>query len=60
MPYLLNILYLLVLLLLSPWLVYKAIATGKYRRGFGAKFLGRVSIQPRRADAATLANSLND
>jgi hypothetical protein len=42
MPYLLNILYLLVLLLHSPWLVYKAIATGKYRRGFAAKLLGRV------------------
>ncbi len=43
MPYLLNLLYLLVLLLLSPWLFYKAIATGKYRRGFAAKFLGRGS-----------------
>src|SRR5207245_7498207 len=42
MPYLLNLFYLFVLLLLSPWLVYKAFVTGKYRRGFGAKFLGRV------------------
>src|SRR5262245_42970299 len=42
MPCLLNVIYLFVLLLLSPWLVYKAISTGKYRRGFGAKFLGRV------------------
>jgi 3-deoxy-D-manno-octulosonic-acid transferase len=42
MPYLLNLIYLFVLLLLSPFLVYKAIATGKYRRGIGAKFLGRV------------------
>jgi len=42
MSYLLNLIYLFVLLLLSPFLVYKAIATGKYRRGFGAKFLGRV------------------
>ncbi|MCI0680490.1 MAG: 3-deoxy-D-manno-octulosonic acid transferase [Gemmataceae bacterium] len=58
MPYLLNLIYLLVLLLLAPWLVYKAFATGKYRRGFGAKSLGRVSVQPRRADAATLANEM--
>src|ERR1043166_2566258 len=46
MPYLLNLLYLFVLLLLAPWLAYKAIATGKYRRGWGAKVLGRVA--PRR------------
>ncbi len=42
MPYLLNLLYLLALLLLSPWLVYKALTTGKYRRGLSAKFLGRA------------------
>src|SRR5438105_7612850 len=42
MPYLLNLIYLFVLLLLAPWLVYKSIATGKYRRGFSAKFLGRI------------------
>lgn len=42
MPYFLNLIYLLVLLLLAPWLIYKAIATGKYRRGFSAKFLGRI------------------
>ena len=42
MPYVLNLIYLFVLLLLAPWLVYKAIATGKYRRGFSAKFLGRI------------------
>jgi 3-deoxy-D-manno-octulosonic-acid transferase len=41
MPYLLNTLYLLVLLLLSPWLIYKALTTGKYRRGLLYKFLGR-------------------
>jgi 3-deoxy-D-manno-octulosonic-acid transferase len=55
MPYLLNLFYLLALLLLSPWLVYKAITTGKYRRGFAAKFFGRVSLAKVRADASTLA-----
>jgi 3-deoxy-D-manno-octulosonic-acid transferase len=45
MSYLLNALYLLVLLLLSPWLLYKALTTGKYRRGLACKFTGSV---PRR------------
>ena len=40
MPFLLDVLYLLVLLLLSPWLMYKAFTTGKYRRGLAAKFFG--------------------
>jgi 3-deoxy-D-manno-octulosonic-acid transferase len=42
MPYLLNIVYLLTLLALSPYLVYKSLTTRKYRRGFAAKFLGRA------------------
>src|SRR5690348_10541981 len=40
MCYLLDALYLLALLLLSPWLVYKAVTAGKYRRGLWAKFMG--------------------
>lgn len=40
MSYLLNCLYLLTLTVLSPWLIYKAITTGKYRRGLLRKFLG--------------------
>jgi 3-deoxy-D-manno-octulosonic-acid transferase len=40
MPYLLDCFYLVGLLILSPWLVYKAITTGKYRRGFAQKVLG--------------------
>ena len=42
MGYLFNFFYLLTLLFLSPWLVYKSITTGKYRRGMLSKFLGRV------------------
>ena len=45
MPYLLNVIYLLMILAALPWLVYAAIRKGKYREGFAAKFLGRV---PRR------------
>jgi 3-deoxy-D-manno-octulosonic-acid transferase len=44
-PYLLNLLYILLILLASPWLLYQAIRKGKYREGFAAKFLGLV---PRR------------
>jgi 3-deoxy-D-manno-octulosonic-acid transferase len=40
MPLLLDAAYALVLLLLSPWLVYKALTTGKYRRGLVDKFFG--------------------
>src|SRR6266404_7099515 len=43
MAYLLNALYLLILFLLSPWLLYKAVTTGKYRRGLWAKFTGSVT-----------------
>lgn len=50
MPYLLNLVYVLLLLVLSPYLVYQAIRKGKYREGFGAKFLGLV---PRRTSAGT-------
>ncbi len=40
MPYLLNVIYLFGLLALSPWLLIKALSTGKYRRGMWAKFVG--------------------
>ena len=45
MPYLLNIFYLLLLLVASPWLVWSAIHTGKYREGYAEKLLG---LAPRR------------
>jgi 3-deoxy-D-manno-octulosonic-acid transferase len=45
-PYLLNVIYLLLILFAMPWLVWQAVRKGKYRRGYGAKFLG---IVPRRA-----------
>lgn len=49
MPVLLDILYLFALVLLSPWLAWRAFATGRYRRDLRAKLLGRVSIaNPRR------------
>jgi 3-deoxy-D-manno-octulosonic-acid transferase len=42
MPYLFNILYAAAILLLSPWLLYKALTTGKYRRGLWTKLTGRA------------------
>jgi 3-deoxy-D-manno-octulosonic-acid transferase len=42
MPYLLNFVYLLALVFLSPWLLYKSLTTGKYRRGVWNKLTGRV------------------
>jgi 3-deoxy-D-manno-octulosonic-acid transferase len=48
--YLLNLFYLLLILVASPWLVYAAVRKGKYREGFAAKLLGRV---PRRTSKKT-------
>lgn len=46
MPYLLNLIYLLLLLAFSPWLIVQAVRKGKYREGYAAKFFGVV---PRRS-----------
>ncbi len=45
MPYLLNLFYILLLSVASPWLVWQAIRKGKYREGYAAKLFGQV---PRR------------
>ncbi len=39
----LNVVYAVVLLILSPWLIYKGVTTGKYRRGLWTKLTGRLS-----------------
>lgn len=49
MPYVLNVLYLVALVLLSPWLLYKSLTTGKYRHGLLHKLLG---LTPTRTNAA--------
>ncbi|HEY3789479.1 MAG TPA: 3-deoxy-D-manno-octulosonic acid transferase [Urbifossiella sp.] len=38
---LLDLFYLLTMAILSPWLLWRAAATGRYRRDLAAKFLGR-------------------
>jgi 3-deoxy-D-manno-octulosonic-acid transferase len=45
MPLLLDTLYLLLLLLLSPWLFYRALRTGRYRHGLRDKLLGLPAIR---------------
>jgi 3-deoxy-D-manno-octulosonic-acid transferase len=40
MTWLLDYIYLFVLSLLSPWLLYRALRTGRYRRGLGDKLFG--------------------
>jgi 3-deoxy-D-manno-octulosonic-acid transferase len=44
MPLVLDVLYLFALLALSPWLVWRAAATGRYRRDLASKLLGRVRV----------------
>lgn len=39
-----DLLYLLVLAVLSPWLIWRAIRTGRYRRDLGAKLLGSAPM----------------
>jgi 3-deoxy-D-manno-octulosonic-acid transferase len=41
---LLDLLYLLAIATLSPWLVWRSITTGRYRSSLGAKLLGRVEV----------------
>ena len=45
MPYLLNGVYVLLIVAALPWLLLQSLRKGKYREGFAEKFLGRV---PRR------------
>jgi 3-deoxy-D-manno-octulosonic-acid transferase len=45
MHLILNVTYLLALAFASPWLLYKVLTTGKYRRGFWAKLTGRAFLR---------------
>lgn len=42
MPWLLNLIYAICLVAASPWLLYRAITTGRYREGWSQKLLGNV------------------
>lgn len=43
MKYVLNVIYGLLLLVLSPWILFTAVRKGKYRQGHAAKLLGLVA-----------------
>ena len=43
--YIRNVVYLVLLLGISPWLIYQSVRHGKYRDGFAARFLGRVPVR---------------
>jgi 3-deoxy-D-manno-octulosonic-acid transferase len=45
MSLLLDAIYALLLLALSPWLLYRSIFTGRYREGFAAKFWGQAPLR---------------
>src|SRR5438132_6957204 len=45
MPNLLNAIYLFLVVLLSPWLLYKSLTTGKYRRGLWRKLTGAAFVR---------------
>ncbi len=49
MPYLLNAIYLFLLIVASPWLAWQAARTGKYREGWGQKLLGLVPVRKSRS-----------
>ncbi len=44
MSFLFDLFYLLAVVVLSPWLVWRAVRTGRYRRDLPAKLFGRVSV----------------
>jgi 3-deoxy-D-manno-octulosonic-acid transferase len=44
MAYLLNVIYVLALVLASPWLICSAVRKGKYRDGWRAKLLGDIPV----------------
>jgi len=46
MPYLLNVVYLLLILVSLPWLAWQALTKGKYRAGYAEKLLGLVPRRP--------------
>jgi len=48
MPYLLNVIYLCLLAVVSPYFILQALRTGKYREGWGQKLFGLVP--PRRGN----------
>ncbi len=45
MRWILNVVYILALILIAPWLIYRSIRTGRYREGLEQKLFGRVPAE---------------
>ncbi len=45
MPVLLNLIYLGLLFVCAPWLLYRSIRSGKYREGWAEKFKGKAPLR---------------
>ena len=45
MPFVLNLIYLVLLTFASPFLIYRAVRSGKYREGWSAKVLGKAPLR---------------
>ena len=45
LPYLLNAVYLGLLLFASPWIAWRAVSQGKYRQGLATRLLGTVPVR---------------
>jgi 3-deoxy-D-manno-octulosonic-acid transferase len=55
MPYLLNFLYALLLVLASPWILWRRITQGRYRRGWREKLLGFIPEPAARPSATDVS-----
>jgi 3-deoxy-D-manno-octulosonic-acid transferase len=45
MPFLLNVIYLAVLVAMSPWILYRSYRTGRYREGWAEKVRGKAPLR---------------
>lgn len=52
MSILLNLIYALLLVAVSPWILWRRVVQGRYRRGWGAKLLGLVDVPSRSSDGS--------
>lgn len=54
MTWFLNLLYVLLLLLFSPWMLWRRVTQGRYQHGWNSKLLGILPRIPRDAESKTL------
>lgn len=54
MTWFLNLLYVLLLLLFSPWILWRRVTQGRYRHGWSSKLFGKLPSIPRDSENKTL------